>query len=473
VRAGAGATRPRAAQPSPPQPQIFPKPRSFRSLDRRACSYGSVWQNQRRRLGVFGSKSYSERNLLASTDRGGWTDRSGALAKRREALPRGMHWTVVRPGSSGGGGGRSNGQTDAEGWQYAFSFGASGDSWSATPGRMSWVRRREWVAVHSESAGSSIAAAAALMARSHHEAAILVLEVRQARLSQQVAAAGGGVGGGGQAERGKQPSERSLLLRAHVQFGEQAFSTEAVGAHDGGGPHDHSWFGGAAHDTLRCRAAFVVPPGLAAVAAAHAAAAAAAADGSPPPPPPHPHPHQEPLPATGQLRRVRVWTEEWVGVKVDRLSFEFADGSCRHYGREGAQLRGDSQGAIRVESAVLEAGEHLVSRPTRALPSRARSTLTGIYLCHAPVLVTKLENGNAWTGPRAVSGLLLTPPTHTHTTCVCVLFDWGSQPVQKARSVLAAKLRSRVVGPGACAGAAGRPLGTTHRATPPWWASAS
>ena len=62
----------------------------------RACSYGSVWQNQRRRLGVFGSKRYSEGNLLASTDRGGWTDRSGVVTKRREGLPRGMHWTVVR-----------------------------------------------------------------------------------------------------------------------------------------------------------------------------------------------------------------------------------------------------------------------------------------------------------------------------------------------------------------------------------------
>ena len=37
-----------------------------------------MWQNQRRRLGVFGGKSYSERNLLASTDRA--ADYAGRVA---------------------------------------------------------------------------------------------------------------------------------------------------------------------------------------------------------------------------------------------------------------------------------------------------------------------------------------------------------------------------------------------------------
>ena len=98
-----------------------------------AQQFGSVYENQRRRLGVFGSKDYGAANLTRA-DRAAFTDANGE-PRLREPLPPGMTWVINEKGSD----------TDAEGWAYAFQFGGGGEWSNHERGKLSWVRRREWI----------------------------------------------------------------------------------------------------------------------------------------------------------------------------------------------------------------------------------------------------------------------------------------------------------------------------------------
>jgi hypothetical protein len=104
-------------------------------LGREAVEQGwiaAVYENQRRSL----LGDFSANNLLPGT-RGPWSDVDGARAERGR-LPHGWYWAVEH----------RQGQTDTDGWEYAFHFRAS---WFSQPeregsfGGAAWVRRRKWV----------------------------------------------------------------------------------------------------------------------------------------------------------------------------------------------------------------------------------------------------------------------------------------------------------------------------------------
>lgn len=92
----------------------------------------AVYENQRRSL----LGDFSAKNLLSGT-RGQWSNITGNTAQRGR-LPHGWHWAVEH----------RQGETDPDGWEYAFHFRAS---WFAEPHREgtfggdAWVRRRKWV----------------------------------------------------------------------------------------------------------------------------------------------------------------------------------------------------------------------------------------------------------------------------------------------------------------------------------------
>ena len=97
-----------------------------------------IWENQRG-SSLFGKAKYSARSLLP-TDFSPWSNDKGrfVLAKDKFQCPptwvNCSDWMVDMEGD-----------VDAEGWRYAFSFGTSPENYSSDSGSVKYVRRRKWL----------------------------------------------------------------------------------------------------------------------------------------------------------------------------------------------------------------------------------------------------------------------------------------------------------------------------------------
>ena len=95
----------------------------------------AVYENERRSM-LGGAEDFAAKNLVPGT-RGHWSDKNGNRAELGR-LPHGWHWAVEHRA----------GQTDPEGWEYAFHFRATWFAEAERPsafGGTAWVRRRKWV----------------------------------------------------------------------------------------------------------------------------------------------------------------------------------------------------------------------------------------------------------------------------------------------------------------------------------------
>ena len=306
-----------------------------------AHAFGSVWENQRRGVGVFRSREFNVANLTKA-DRGPWTDSDGA-DRPRAPLPPGMSW-VVNTDSAG---------TSPEGWQYSFGFGQVDDWHDHDRGRLSMVRRREWIAVAMAAADAAVPAEWAsrfgpnvYLPDSPFEADVMVVEVRQGR---HAAGAAG------------------TQLCARVSFDDRSFTT---GPQDSGG--DPIWHD--ATNSLNCRQCFAVSEELRSVARGHV-------------------PEPEPGLAERALCAVRVRTEEWVQLKIDVITFMFSDGSTAQHGSP-SDVGTSQQGVIEEHTLVLELPhEHLICVKTLTTENQMRrgsnGSLSGL------VFVTNF--GRRWT----------------------------------------------------------------------------
>lgn len=100
-----------------------------------AQGFGAVYENQRKRLGLFATDSYTGGNLIGMVDPNEFSDEDGS-AKGKALLPGGWEWKIEI----------ISGKTDQDGWQYAFAF--QKPAWSNHHKRgKTWVRRRKWVPV--------------------------------------------------------------------------------------------------------------------------------------------------------------------------------------------------------------------------------------------------------------------------------------------------------------------------------------
>jgi hypothetical protein len=255
-----------------------------------ALRYGSVYENQRRRLGVFGSRDYDASNLTRA-DREAWTDEIGE-PRLREPLPPGMTWTVNT----------ASDDTDVDGWAYAFNFG---DQWyDHERGKRTWVRRREWVVAPLTPADAAVPAAwverlgpEVHLADDPADAATLVVEVRQAR---RVRAAGSDLDAAetdaASPALSEDPSDSRLCAR--VTWHGQSFQTERS-VHPGPNP---IWF--SADNSLNCRQCLPLPEtSLTNAGAMKRASGVAAAELESP------------------VAAVHLRTERWVNLRIDRIEF--------------------------------------------------------------------------------------------------------------------------------------------------------
>ena len=97
----------------------------------------AVYENERRSM-LGGAEDFAAKNLVPGT-RGQWSDINGGRAELGR-LPHGWHWAVECS--------HRVGQTDPEGWEYAFHFRATWFAEAERPnafGGTAWVRRRKWV----------------------------------------------------------------------------------------------------------------------------------------------------------------------------------------------------------------------------------------------------------------------------------------------------------------------------------------
>eukprot|EP01043_Picozoa_sp_COSAG02_P004603 COSAG02_NODE_122_length_35306_cov_98.280967_2_plen_1144_part_00 len=136
-----------------------------------AKQLGTLYQNQRKRVGIFASSEFTAANLL-KVERPEWSDDQGKPMAKGE-LPPGMVWEIERIA----------GKTDDEGYEYATNWNMK---WTASPDRtglsQSWVRRRKWVAVEAQAlAGGTRIDDFHLAAVPATEGGHLVVEVWQAR----------------------------------------------------------------------------------------------------------------------------------------------------------------------------------------------------------------------------------------------------------------------------------------------------
>jgi hypothetical protein len=331
-----------------------------------AHRYGSVYENQRRRLGVFGSRDYDASNLTRA-DREGWTDEAGE-PRLREPLPPGMTWVVNADRSD----------TDAEGWMYAFKFG---DEFSDHErGKLSWVRRREWIVATIAAADAAVPEgwAARLgpevhLADSPTDAETIVVEVRQARRVSGAAAGDDDAADVASAARSSlQADEAEPLpkLCARVTWKGQTFETERS-VHPGASP---IWFN--ADNNLNCRQCLSISE-----EAKRSMRSAV-------------HYYETSVVQTelrSPVTAVRVWTEEWVNLKIDRVEFVYADGATAKYGTPSAEQ--GTAGAVKEYCMELNApNEYLVCVKTltdrRQTRSSSRAILSGL------VFTTSL--GRSW-----------------------------------------------------------------------------
>ena len=354
-----------------------------------ARQFGSVYENQRRRLGVFGSKDYGAANLTRA-DRAAWTDADGE-PRLREPLPPGMTWVINADGAD----------TDAEGWAFAFQFGG-GLTWSNHErGKLSWVRRREWVV------GAIAAADAAVpdgwasrlgpvvyLAETAMDAETLVVEVRQARRvgagivdaeaeagSATAEAAAAAAEAGSPTLRGAMRQRSASVevvdvvpqLCARVRWQRHSFQTELA-------PHgrDPTWFN--ADNNLMSRQHFPVSEDDKYRAPLFVVSTNAKAPPGGPP-----------------VSLVRVWTEEWVNLKIDQVEFVYADGTTKQYGTPSAD-QGTAGTMVEHRLDLSLPNEYLIcikTLSTHGKGGKNRGSLAGL------VFVTSL--GRSWAVGRKVS----------------------------------------------------------------------
>lgn len=333
-----------------------------------ALSYGSIFENQRRRLGVFKSREYNALNLTVG-DQAAWTDEAGE-PRLRAPLPPGMAWSVNADSND----------TDADGWAYAFKFG---DQWySQERGRKTWVRRREWVVVPLVPEDAAVPAgwverlgSEVHLADSPEDATTLIVEVRAAR---RVRTAGNSCDGTmiGAGSEALVPIDTRLCAR--VTWHGHSFQTEPS-VHPGPNP---VWF--SADNALNCR--HCLPLTDAAIfrnVRWQTSAGIIVSEFKSP------------------VASVHVWTEQWVDRKIDRIEFLYADGSTNKYGTPS----GDQGSAGTIEEHCLELNsvlqEYLVAVRTlserRLTGSGSKTAVAGL------TFVTSL--GRSWT-----VGLQTPPP---------------------------------------------------------------
>ena len=347
-----------------------------------ALRYGSVYENQRRRLGVFGSRDYDSSNLTRA-DRGAWTDEFGE-PRLREPLPPGVTWTVKTDSDD----------TDADGWAYAFNFG---DQWyDHERGKWTWVRRREWIVAPLTPAAAAVPAAwvdrlgpDVHLADDPADAATLVVEVRQARRVRTV----GGDFAAAETDTGQafaeDPSDSRLCAR--VTWHGQSFQTE-LSVHSGPNP---IWF--SADNSLHCRQCLSLPDKtLTNAGAMDWTSGVAEAELESP------------------VAAVHVWTELWVNLRIDRIEFLYADGSTNKYGTPSGDQ--GSAGVVQEHCLVLDSILKEYITAVKTFSERTKTASGTKYVLSGLIFTTSL--GRSWAvgqqNPPGASGAAGAMPRRTY-----------------------------------------------------------